>query len=320
MHIQKLFSWLLVLVLILATVAGCKASEPTAIEFVPRYANMIANIQVNKIIDDQDLGDLYYKFTRSLGHRQTVSEALDLFFEETGVDLRNISEVVVFADIAAVEWGDYYFGLIVEGTFDGEEFIHNVEEKMGEEFTTSDYRGYTLYMEKQEEFGATFLSDRILTFGTTEAIKDTIDIKEGDMEMANGIILDTYNRLGDALMKVAFEAPLEMRELMAEDPIPYYMDMPIPTSPFADTDIVGCSISKDGDTLTTRIEWRFTNKDSAEDAEDVMSGAITFFKGISPDPEIKELLDKIEVDVADSWLEITFEITLSEIEHLIEAY
>lgn len=320
MLIQKLFAWLLVLVLVLSTVAGCKASESTAIEFVPRYANLIANIQVNKIIDDQDLGDLYYKFTRSLGHRQTVSEALDLFFEETGVDLRQISEVVVFADIAALEWEDYYFGLIVEGTFDGEEFIHNIEEKTGEEFTTSDYRGYTLYMDEQEDFGATFLSDRILTFGTTEAIKDTIDIKEGDMEMASGIILDTYNRLGDALIKVAFEAPQEMRELMAEDPIPDYMDMPISTRPFADTDIVGFSISKGGDTLTTQIEWRFTNEDSAQDAEDVLSGAISFFKGISPFPEVKELLDKIEVDVADSWLEMTFEITLSEIEHLIETY
>ena len=319
MRIQKLFSWFLVLVLMLATVAGCKASGPTAIELVPRYANLIANIQVDKIINDQDLEDSYYRITRSLGQRQTVSEALDEIFEETGIDPRHISEIVIFGDMAVSEPEDY-LGLIIEGTFDDEEFIHNFEEQTGEEFTTSDYRGYILYIDEWEGYGITFLSDGIVIIGATEAVKDTIDVNEGDIEMASGTILDTYNRSGDALIKVAFEVPTEMRELMTEEPIPDYADMPINTEPFAEINVVGFSISKEADTLTTQTELRFTNKDSAQDANDVLSGAISLFKGLSPVPEVKELLDKIEVTVNDSWLTIAYAITLSEIEHLIETY
>ena len=59
MNLKKLISWLLVLVLILATVAGCKVPEPTAIELVPQGADLIAVIQVSKIINDRDLRDAY---------------------------------------------------------------------------------------------------------------------------------------------------------------------------------------------------------------------------------------------------------------------
>ena len=319
MHIPKLLSWFLVLVLMSATVAGCNSLTPNAIELVPRYANLIANVQVDEIINDQDLADSYYRITRSAGERQTISEAMDEIFEETGVDPRQISEIVIFADIATLET-EGYFGLIIEGTFDDEEFIHNIEEKTGEEFTTSDYRGYRLYIDEWQDYGITFLSDRIVVIGTTEAVKDTIDINEGDMEMVSGIILDTYNRSGDALFKIALEVPEEMRELIAEEPIPDYAEMPINREPFAEIDIVGFSISKEADTLTAQIELLFTDTDSAQDADDVLSGAISLAKGMVQDPEIKELLDKIEVTATDSWLTIAYAITLSEIEHLIETY
>ena len=55
MGLKKLLPWLLVTVLVLATVAGCQESKLTALELVPQNANLIANIQVSKIIDVMDL-------------------------------------------------------------------------------------------------------------------------------------------------------------------------------------------------------------------------------------------------------------------------
>jgi len=60
--------------------------------------------------------------------------------------------------------------------------------------------------------------------------------------------------------------------------------------------------------------------DWAEDAYNTLSGAVLLFKGMSPDPEIKELLDKINVSFTDSSVTIAFEITLSEIEQLLETF
>lgn len=314
---KKLFPWFLVLVLMLVTVAGCGAPELTAIELVPQGANLIAEIQVSKIINDQDLRDAYDEAEKEPGQPQTVEEALDELIEETGIDLGDFSQAVIFADITTIEQARY-LGCIFEGTFDKKQFIDNIEEKMGEEFTTSDYKGYKLYTDEEAEFVIAFLSARILLAGTTEAVKDAIDVSKGDREPVGGIILDVYNRLGDALIKCAFELPEEAREALTEELVPG--EIPISLEPFADIDMLGFSINKEADTITAQIESHFLNMDSAQDAKDTLSGAISLFKGTLQDPEIKELLGKIEVTVTDSWMTIAFEITLSEIEQLVETF
>ena len=149
MGLKKLFSWLLVLVLMLTMVVGCKAPETelTAIELVPQDANLIAEIQVSKILNDKDLRDAYAKAEKEPGQPQTVDEALEELVEESGIDLRDVSNAVIFADMTTMNVEEY-LGMIVEGTFNEKQFIDNIEQEMEEEFTTSDYKGYTLYIDE----------------------------------------------------------------------------------------------------------------------------------------------------------------------------
>jgi hypothetical protein len=316
MGLKRLSSWLLVLVLMSATVAGCGGSK-TAIELVPQGANLIAEIQVSKIINDRDLRDAYDEAEKEPGQPGTVEEALDELVEETGIDLHEFSQAVIFADTATLGQAGY-LGVIVEGSFDEKQFIDNIEEETGEEFTTSDYKGHKLYKYtvEGEEFVVAFLSDRMLLLGTPEAVKDAIDVSKGDKKKVSGTILDAYNRLGDALIKFALEFPEEAREALTEGLVPG--EMPISLDVFEDIDILGLAISKEADTLTARITPHFLSMDSAQDAKDTLSGAISLFKGTLQVPEMKELLGKIEVTVADSWVTIALEMTVSEIEKLTE--
>tara|TARA_B100000315_G_C14088860_1_gene368277 strand:- start:90 stop:317 length:228 start_codon:yes stop_codon:yes gene_type:complete len=72
--------------------------------------------------------------------------------------------------------------------------------------------------------------------------------------------------------------------------------------------------------ITIQINPHFLSSDSAEDANDTISGAISLSKGMFEVPEMKELLGKIEVSVTDSWMTIALEITLSEIGRLTETF
>ena len=317
MHLQKLFSWLLVLVFMSVMVAGCGAPGLTAIEFVPQDANLIANIQLSKIINDRDLRDAYNEFEKEAGQPQTLEEALDELVGATGIDLRDFSEVVIFADIATLTQAGY-LGVIVEGSFNETQFIGNIEQESGGELTTSNYKGYRLYTDEGEEFGIAFLTNRLLLLGTMEAVRDAIDVSKGDREQIGGIILDAYNRLGDALIKFAFEFPEEAREALTEELIPG--EIPISLGAFADIDVVGFALNKEAETITIQINPHFLSADSAQDAKDTLIGTISLFKGMLEVPEIKELLGKIEVSAADSWVTIALEITLSEIEQLIETF
>ena len=315
---KKLFCCLLVLVLMLVTAVGCKAPELTAIELVPQDANLIANIQVSKMINDQDLKNAYDKTKKRPGQPQTAEEALNEFTKKTGIDLRNFSQAIVFADITTLKQARY-LGVIAEGIFNEKQFIDNIKDKAGKEFTTSDYKGYKLYVDKKEEFGIAFLSDRALLLGTTKAVKDAIDVSKGDRRQVSGIILDTYNRLGDALIKFAFELPEEARKaLTTQKPAP--ITIPVSLEPFANIDIVGFALNKEAESITIRINPHFTSTDSARDAKNTLSGAISLLKVMLQVPEIKALLGKMEVSVTDSWVTIAFEITTSEMERLIETF
>jgi len=317
MHLQKLFSWLLVLVFMSTIVAGCGAPGLTATEFIPQDANLIANIQISKIINDRHLRDAYAEFEKEPGQPQTLEEALDELVDETGIDLRDFSEVVIFADTATLAQAGY-LGVIIEGTFNESQLIDSIEQESGEEFTTSDYKGYSLYTDEGEEFGIAFLTNRVLLLGTIEAVKDAIDVSKGDREQVSGLIVDAYNRLGDALIKFAFELPEEAREALTEELMPG--EIPISLDSFADIDIVGFALNKRAETITIQISPHFLSTDSAQDAKDTLSGAISLFRGMLEIPEVKDLLGKIEVNVTDSWVTIALEITLSEIEELAETF
>ena len=317
MHLKKLFSWLLVLVFMSTIVAGCGAPGLTATEFIPQDANLIANIQISEIINDRDLRDAYAEFEKEARQPQTIEEALDELVDETGIDLRNFSEVVIFADTATLTQAGYW-GVIVEGTFNESQLIDSIEQELGEELTTSDYKGYVLYTDEGEESGIAFLTDRMFLLGTMEAVKDAIDVSKGDREQISGTIVDTYNRLGDALIKFAFELPEEAREALTEELMPG--EIPISLDSFADIDIVGFALNKRAETITIQISPHFLSTDSAQDAKDTLSGAISLFRGMLEIPEVKDLLGKIEVNVTDSWVTIALEITLSEIEELAETF
>lgn len=322
---KKLFSWLLGLMLVLATAAGCQSSESeakaepelTAVQLVPEGANLIANIQVSQIINDQELRGAYDSSQKEPGQPQTAEEALNQFVEKTGLDLRDFSQVIMFADVTALEPPDY-LGFIVEGTFNEPQFIDSLGEEAGEEFTTTSYQGYQLYIDKEGQSAVAFLSDRVLLLGTPQAVKDAIDVSNGVRSQVSGPILDTYNQLGDALIKFAVELPEEAREALTEEPLPG--EFPISLESFADIDILGFALTKEADTVAIQIKAHFLSADSAENAGNMLSGVLILFRGTLQDPEIKELLGKIEVTVTGSWVTIAFEMTLSEMERLAETF
>jgi hypothetical protein len=317
MALKRVTLLVLGLVLVLAGTAGCEVREPGAMELIPQGANLIASIQVGKITNDPDLSNAYNAMEKDPGQPPTFEEALDELVEEIGIDLRDFSQAVVFADISTMEQADY-IAVIVEGTFDEKQLIDDIQLITGEKFTTSDHRGYQIYSDEREEISIAFLGDSMLVFGTMTAVRHTIDVSEGDREQVSGVLLDTYNGLGDALVKLAAELPEEARGALPEEIIPG--DIPISLGLFTDIDIFGFALNKDAETIAIQVNAHFLSADSARDAGNALSGVISLFKGIIEAPELKELLGNIEVSITGSNVIIAFETTISELERLAETF
>ncbi len=312
MNFRRFLRVFLVLVLMAITMVGCGNSVPLAMELVPQDASLIAQIQVSRLVNDQDIIEAYNKAEKEPGQPETVEEALDEIAEETGLDLHDFTRVTLFADVAKFK-GAEYLGLIVEGTFDEGHFIENMKERTEEEFTAREYKGYTLHTGQEDEFALAFLEEKVLLFGTIKAVEHAIDVRRGDRERIKGVILETYNRLGDAAIRFAFGVPEEARERLTEGSPG---GVPISLEPFADTDVVGFALDKESENVIIRIDTHFLNLSSAQDAKDTVGGAITLFKGILQDPEAQEFLGKVRVASDDLWMTITLKATISEMEKL----
>lgn len=300
----------------LATVACREGTEKTAIELVPNDVNLVANIQISRILDDQDLRRAYDQAEKEPGQPQTMEDALNEFVEEIGIDLRSFSQATLFADTSRSRQNNY-LGVLIEGRIDQEQFLLKVEEKTQERLESSEYQGNQLFVHLREDIAVTFLSDRMLAVGSLQAVKDVIDVREGNRRQLTGLILDTYNRLGEPLMKVSLEFPEQMRTEIAEEPLPG--GIPISPKAFAEMDAAGFSLDKQADLVAARMDAHFMNAGAAQDARDTLTGAIMLVKGMVEIPEMKQVLGKIEVTSTDSWVEIMLDVSISELEGFVEA-
>ncbi len=314
---KVVFLLALVLVFLTTLIPGCTAPAPelVALEIVPQGVSLLADIQVSDIINDPDFSYAYNRMEKEADQPQTYQDALNEVVAETGIDLRDVSRILLFMDITTFGETDY-IGLIAEGTFNETELISRIQAETGRRFVTSDYQGYTLYQEELGESVITFLSNGMLLAGTMKAVKDAVDVTKNVRQPVGGNMLDAFNRLGSSLIKAVVEVPEETRSDLIEEPV--LGEFPLSMESFADIDILGFAFYKEAGAVTIQIRPHFLSTDSAHDAEDAIGGVLSLFRGTMQIPEVKELLGKIEVSLSDSSLTISLTATLSEIVQLME--
>lgn len=308
---------LVIAVAILASlgVVGCAAPAASSplIELVPQEVNLVAGIQISRILADEDIRTLYNEAPKEPDQSQTFEALLSVAEAMSGIDLKDFSEALVFGDVSSVDAG--YFGVIVKGTFNGDQLIASIEEHTGVEFATLTYKGYEIYRDEQQNAIA-FPYDDIFFSGTLDAVKDVIDVKEGKAGIS-GELYDTYTALGDAWVKAAVVVSEEMTTALLEEPVP--SEFPINLELFGDIDIAGCAFNKVAETIAIQVALHFVTADSAETFEDLISGLIAMVRFMPDVPaEFADILDMIEVTTTDSVMTITLEATVAEISDLME--
>ncbi|TET39412.1 MAG: hypothetical protein E3J65_03820 [Dehalococcoidia bacterium] len=313
--VKKVVPLLLIVALFVTSLiaVGCgPAPTIVAIDLVPQEANLVASIQISRILTDADLIAAYDGWEKDPEMPQTFEQAMDLVADEIGIDLRDFSEAVIFGD---TESEDYYFGAIITGTFDRVALIESIEGAIGEEMITTDYRGYTTYTItiEGEEGAICFLNDDSFVFGSIDAVRDVIDVKEGEPSLS-GTLAEAYISLGDVWIKVAAEVPEGWMGEIPEEGVPIGLEA------LADVQVVGFGFNKAGQILSAQLKLYFSTSESAADAEGTISGLISFIS-ILPDipPEVMDLLDGLNVSRSGPWVTISLTTTMTEIEELVEA-
>ncbi len=321
---------LMVLLLVVSPLVGCSNSSDEVtnhidlIGLVPQKANVVGKIDLKSIMEDKDLTDLYDEAEKDSDQPQTFKDALAQLKDEYDIDLKSFHEGVVFMDVSESSDEVEYFGFIIQGTFDKDDLIAAIQSGTETELTKINYKDYDLYYDEAEDMELAFLTDNVFAIGTMQTVKDVIDVKQGDAEALSGDMLDTYNKLGDGLIKVAMAMPRNMmdRELGESE-----SQFPGDLSAFDDIESIGMVLSKDNELVALNTKLCCADIDSANIIEDSISILISYMGliiAMSDKPEenqaLSSLLDKIDVAKSGSCVDVGLEIALSDIEGLVKDF
>src|SRR4030043_556977 len=273
---------LVVLALLVSIISGCSSkSASNPVSLVPEGANLLGQIDLNKILTDEEITELYDKASKEPNDPQNFEEALDKLKDEYNIDLMEFSTITFFSNTSEFEGEDSIdnIALIVEGTFDKGDLLDAIEdiaEKAGVELEPYDYKGYDVYTVEDEGCAIVFLSDNMLAFGLQVWIEDVIDVAKGDGKALSGVVLDTYNDLDEALLKVAVgtvssgeadgKLPEEVGKLLGD------------LSAFENMKTVGITLGRENRSLALDMKLCAADSDSAEAIEQATEGMLTFFK------------------------------------------
>lgn len=281
---------------------GCqRPSIEIAATLVPEKADAIAKVRIAEILNDEDISDLYACIAAIDPHApQTLNLALDEFEDETGIDLRYFNEAVLFADTSTIEATVPYLGAIVECNIPAKQ-VFEILRRLGiRNYKVYTYSGYETYS-LDDDIGIAFLSSKLVAVGPRNVVEDIIDVSNGRSKPIEGELYEMYEELGNPLVKAVSRVPPSVSQ---EFPI----EIPL--------DIAAGTLDKDSSTIYLQLQLYFASSSIASDSKDVIQGLIAGVKYIYPQPEIRNMLNRVEVVTYDSQVSVQAEATVDEVKDL----
>jgi hypothetical protein len=316
---------LMVLLLVVSPLVGCSSSSgggANLIGLVPNKVNLVGQVDLSKILQDNNLTGIYDTVPKDSSYPQSFHDALSKLKDEYNIDLMGFQEGLFFAEISGSEAQGNYLGVIVEGTFNKNDLISAIQSASGAELTVIKYKDFDIYTDELQESAIAFLDANTLVIGEMQPVKDVIDVKAGDAKALSGEVLDTYNQLGSALIKLAIVMPPGVAEGQLGQSASQLLGN---LSAFDKVKTVGMALSKNGQSVALNLKLCTTDSDSAQSVEHNINDLITFAKlmtGMSGNQQQKQTLDtllnNIKVTRSDTCVNVSVTSTLSQIEELIQ--
>ncbi len=353
---------LMVLLLVVFPLVGCSNSSggvpassggvtTSLVGLVPEKANLVGQVDLSKILQDKALTGIYDKVPKSISYPQTFDDALAQLKDQYNIDLNNFQEGLFFSDISGSTDQGNYSGVIVEGTFNESDLIAAIQSAADVQLSTIKYKDYDIYTDELGETAIAFLGNTTIVIGAMQPVKDVIDVKKGDAKALSGEVLDTYNNLGDALIKVAMAVPPGAAEgnlgqstnqvlgnlsALGQSTSQVLGNLSAlrqstsqvlgNLSAFDEVKTMGMAVSKNDDSVALNVKLCCADSDSAQSIEDSINGLISFMGLMmstsgneTQNQTLNNLLNNVEVSRSDLCVNVSLSITVADIEDLIQS-
>ena len=315
---MKRFLILPLVVLALMVVTGCTtASQGVDVQnLVPADANLIAQVQIERILNDADFEALYRQAPKSSEAPQDFDQLMARAEQETGIDIRQFTQVVLFADVSQKE---DYFGVIAIGPVNEARLIDTINAGGDAKLQPTDFRGVRVYQDQQNDDTPhiAFLDGETTIIGTQSAVHNVISVQQGSMASVSGQVYETFIDLGNPLVSLAAAVPPG-----AFDDIGVSLGsgqgfgMLPAMSAIQDIEVVGILIDKLGSDIKIVSNFGFVDASSATEMGNTLDGLLKLAAGFIPEERTRALIGKVQLNVNGRFITLSLQAPLSELQEV----
>ncbi|MBI5159283.1 hypothetical protein HY992_04140 [Candidatus Micrarchaeota archaeon] len=296
----------------LALIVGCTVPSVGEKNLVPSKADFVVTMKVADFFADSDVQDI---MKEQFGD---FEKQLEQAYDETGIDIKKMTKIIFFGEsssLGSIGSGSGYAAGIIYGQFDQAAILSKIKEK--EELKEESYEGVALYVNDNgySESAMAFV-DGALVAGTTEAVKDVIDVSKGKAKALDDADLNAVTKNIDAsgMLTLAAKIPEDARDQIARSDS---RGSPINMQAFSKLKTIGWSFSKQGSAIDLKVAMLADDASSAGKVSDVLDGAISMGKGIAESGSaIETVLEKLKVESNGEIVKVSLSTTKDELSDL----
>lgn len=255
----------------------------------------------------------------------SLEAALTRAENQSGLDPSKLAGVTVFENAeyqsgngsnASPMGGPGYQGSILDTAYGEDEFVSAMEERSDRNFSESTYNGVTMYRAQAETMLGSdqyiaVLGDGRFVVGSEAAVKDAVDVAEGDADAVSGELVDAYESTHDGMFRFAGLTPQETAGL-GGDSTTVAGGMVGAVSSVTST--TGSYYVADGN-VTMEASLRTSSESNASQLADTIDGLLSLYRGSMVQNEsVQELLSGLSVDQDGSNVVISWADSVEDLE------
>jgi hypothetical protein len=296
---------------------GDGGSENT-LDVVPADVTAVAYMDVGGMLEDGAVEQLMNKLLELAAEEEgyagptTTAEWIQQIQDQTDLDPTQMEEAITFGKAPDVSGGmtrtpspgDQYGGMWFTTGWSEDDLV-GVMSQQGTQFEEGEYEGHTIY-EPTSEFGQTWLGvieEGEFVLGTEDAVKETIDVADGNMDSVGSDLRDAYSSVRSGLWKVATTVP--------EDNLPDESTnaggVEFDPARIAQVDSGAAVGYHDGDQVGMEAAMTAQDSDAAEDVRDILAGARAAAESAVESDELAAELDAVSVEQDGESITIGYE-------------
>lgn len=305
-----------VFVAALVLTAGCagilSSSEDRSAQAdkVPEDTDVMVHFDMGMLTD----GDVQYLLEElDEDEAEDVDDADDIyeeFYDETGLDLHDLHQVLVFGTMAEDFEDDDEFGVLLDADWDVETVVAAIEDEEDMELVRTEHQGESVLWEPanpDEHFDPVYVGvhdDDQIVLGDREAVTASLDVSYAGANPAAGDIRDAFDEAPDGHATFAMVFP---ESEAGTDPIGGGFGMGMAEEMKA----MSGSFYTSGGSVGVEAHVHFESSDYAEDMAGTLNLMLTEFTG-EMDPEEQELVEKLDIDTSGNVLVLSWESDIDE--------